>query len=62
MVAAMYAIARMLQLAGLAIPPLAIIAQLNENIKASQMLQFLAVSVGLFLIGYLLQQYGGTRK
>jgi uncharacterized membrane protein YGL010W len=58
----MYTLARMLQLAGLTIPPLAIIAQLAERIKASQMLQFLAVSVGLFLIGYLLQQYGGSRK
>jgi hypothetical protein len=58
----MYSIARMLQLAGLTIPPLAIIAQLSERIKASQMLLFLAVSVCLFLIGYLLQLYGGSRK
>jgi hypothetical protein len=58
----MYSIARMLQLAGLTIPPLAIIAQLSEQIKASQMLLFLAVSVCLFLIGYLLQLYGGSRK
>lgn len=58
----MYSLARMLQLAGLTIPPLAIIAQLAERIKASQMLLFLAVSVCLFLIGYLLQQFGGSRK
>lgn len=58
----MHAFARLLQLAGLTIPPLAIIAQLNEEINAGQMLQFLAVSVGLFLVGYLLQQYRGSRK
>jgi hypothetical protein len=53
----MQTIARLLQLAGLTIPPLAMIAQLMERIKAGQMLQFLFVSVGLFLAGYLLQQY-----
>jgi hypothetical protein len=53
----MQTIARLLQLAGLVIPPLAMIAQLMERIKAGQMLQFLLVSVGLFLAGYLLQQY-----
>lgn len=59
---AMYAFARLLQLAGLTVPPLAIFAQLNERINAAQMLQFLAVSVGLFLVGYLLQQYGRPRS
>jgi hypothetical protein len=53
----MNAIARLLQLAGLTIPPLAMVAQLMERIRAGQMLQFLVVSVGLFLTGYLLQQY-----
>lgn len=53
----MHFIARSLQLAGLTIPPLAMVAQLMERIKAGQLLQFLAVSVGLFLVGYLLQQY-----
>jgi hypothetical protein len=53
----MQTIARLLQLAGLTIPPLAMIAQLMERIRAGQMLQFLVVSVGLFLTGYLLQQY-----
>ena len=55
-------IARLLQFAGLAIPPLAMLAQLAQGIKASQMLLFLVVSVGLFSAGYLLQQYGGSRK
>jgi hypothetical protein len=53
----MRTIARLLQIAGLTIPPLAMIAQLMERIKASQMLLFLAVSVGLFTAGYLLQRY-----
>jgi hypothetical protein len=53
----MRAFARLLQLAGLTIPLLAMVAQLAEQIKASQMLQFLVVSVALFTAGYLLQQY-----
>ncbi len=52
----------MLQVVGLAIPPLAMIAQLGERISAGQMLQFLVASVVLFGIGYLLQQYGGPLK
>ena len=55
----MYTLGRVLQLAGLAIPPLAIAAQLGESITLSQMLEFLAVAVGIFLVGYLLQRYSG---
>ena len=55
----MHAFARLLQLAGLAIPPLAIIAQLSESISLGQMLQFLVASVCLFSIGYLLERYSG---
>ncbi len=58
---AMYAFARLLQIVGLTIPPLAIIAQLNGNIGAGPMLQFLVVSVILFSIGHLLQRYSGGR-
>jgi hypothetical protein len=58
----MQSVARLLQLAGLTIPLLAMVAQLTNNIKAGQMLQFLAVAVGLFLIGYLLQQFTAPRK
>jgi hypothetical protein len=58
----MRAFARLLQLAGLAIPILAMVAQLMERIRAGQMLQFLVVSVCLFTAGYLLQQYGGEPK
>ena len=58
----MQAVARMLQAVGLAIPPLAIIAQLLERISVGQMLQFLVVSVALFCVGYLLQQFRGTRR
>lgn len=56
----MRSFARFLQLVGLTIPPLAMVAQLANRIKANQMLQFLAVSVCIFLVGYLLQQYGGS--
>jgi hypothetical protein len=56
----MQIIARLLQAAGLTIPPLAMVAQLMERIRAGQMLQFLVVSVCLFTAGYLLQQF--TRR
>ena len=56
----MQSIARLLQLAGLTIPPLAMVAQLNESISAGKMLQFLVMSVGLFLLGYTLQRYSGN--
>jgi hypothetical protein len=55
----MYVLSRMLQLVGLAIPPLSIIAQLNQQITLGQMLSFLAVSMGVFAVGYLLQRYSG---
>ena len=58
----MYALARLLQLAGLTIPPLAILAQLSEAIKTGQMLQFLVAAICLFSIGYLMQQYTGKAK
>jgi hypothetical protein len=59
----MLPLARLLQLVGLTIPPLAIIAQLTENISLGQMLGFLVVSIAVFCIGYLMQAYsGGGRK
>jgi hypothetical protein len=58
----MYALARLLQFAGLTIPPLAMVAQLGERIRAGQMLQFLLVAVCLFGAGYLLQQYTSPRQ
>ncbi len=53
----MQILARLLQLAALAIPPLAMAAQLGEHISSGKMLQFLLLSVGLFVLGYTLQQY-----
>jgi len=55
----MFKLGRMLQFVGLVIPPLAIVAQLAESISLGQMLEFLFVSVGVFLMGYLLQRYSG---
>ena len=55
----MHAVSRLLQMLGLTIPPLAIIAQLGEHITAGEMLKFLVVSVCLFGTGYLLQTYRG---
>jgi hypothetical protein len=57
----MYAIARLLQLAGLIILPLAMIAQLSNSISLGQMLRFLLVGVCLFSIGHILQRYFGGR-
>jgi hypothetical protein len=57
----MYTVARFLQIVGLTIPLLAIFAQLNQQISLSQMLGFLIVSVGVFLLGYLVQRFSGGR-
>jgi hypothetical protein len=56
----MYTVGRFLQLVGLAIPPLAIIGELNER-NPSLLLKFLGVSVGIFLLGYLMQRYSGDK-
>lgn len=55
----MYTVARFLQLVGLTIPLLAIVAQLQNAIKANTMLGFLVASVLIFSIGYMLQRYTG---
>ena len=58
----MYTLARMLQMVGLTIPPLAILAQLTDpdNFGTGEMLKFLLMAVGIFLLGYLLQRFGGS--
>ena len=56
----MRTVARVFQLAGLTVPPMAMVAQLSKSISLSQMLGFLVVSICLFLVGYLLQQYSGS--
>ena len=56
----MHSIARLLQLAGLTIPPLAMVAQLNQSISTGRMLQFLVMAVGLFLLGYTIQRHSGS--
>ena len=61
-VLAMYTLARMLQFAGLVIPPLAIMAQLAESISLGQMLGFLVVAISLFSIGHMLQQHSGRDR
>jgi hypothetical protein len=57
----MYTLARFLQMVGLTIPILAILAQLNQTITASKMLGFLIASVLVFSIGYMLQRTIGGR-
>lgn len=53
----MQKLARILQLIGLTIPPIAMVAQLTSHISAGKMLQFLLLSVGIFVFGYTLQVY-----
>lgn len=56
----MYTIARFLQLVGLTIPPLAMVAQLNGDISTGPMLKFLFLAVGIFVLGYFMQRYSGA--
>jgi hypothetical protein len=58
----MHTLSRLLQLAGLVIPPMAMAAQLSERISTGRMLQFLMMAMGLFLLGYTMQRYSGGRK
>ena len=55
----MHFLARLLQLAGLVIPPMAMGAQLSQTISTGRMLQFLMMALGLFVLGYALQRYSG---
>ncbi len=55
----MKGIGKLLQIIGLAIPPLAIVLQLSEAITAGQMLMFLVASVCCFWIGRLTEGYFG---
>ncbi len=60
----MHTLARMLQLVGLTIPPLAIFSQLADpdHFGTGEMLKFLLMAVGVFLLGYLLQRFGGSSE
>ncbi len=49
---------RLLQMIGLAAPPLSILMQLMGSIKANQMLVMLVASVCVFLIGRILEGHG----
>jgi hypothetical protein len=53
----MHALGKLLQLAGLTVPPITILMQLNDAIKASQMLMMLVASVCLFFIGRIIEGY-----
>lgn len=53
----MQAIGKLLQLAGLTIPPLSIIAQLTESISLGKMLMFLVAAVAAFYLGRILEGY-----
>jgi hypothetical protein len=57
----MHTVARFLQMVGLTIPILAVLAQLNQTITASKMLGFLIASVLIFSIGHLLERTSGGK-
>jgi hypothetical protein len=58
----MYPIARLLQVVGLTILPLAMVAQLSNRITAGEMLKAMLYGLGVFMVGYLLQSYRGAGK
>ena len=53
----MEATGKFLQLAGLIVPPVSIIAQLNESISTKQMLVFLVAAASAFCIGRIVEGY-----
>jgi len=50
-------IGKMLQVAGLVVPPLAILAQLAAGVSVGQMLLFLVAAVSAFWLGRILEGY-----
>ena len=60
----MYSLARLLQMAGLTLPPVIILAQISnpEQFGTGPMLKFLLLAVGIFLLGYLLQRFARPAK
>ncbi|NOY42500.1 MAG: hypothetical protein GXP26_11765 [Planctomycetes bacterium] len=54
--------ARLLQLLGMSIAPLAMVVQLSGKISVGEMLKFLLMSVGIFLVGYTLQRFSGSSQ
>ena len=58
----MYTIGRLLQLLGMSIAPLAMVAQLGQQISVGDMLKFLFLSVGIFVLGYTLQRFSGSSQ
>ena len=53
----MRSVGKLLQWAGLAIPPLAIVAELTHSIRLGQMLVFLVAAACCFWIGRILEGY-----
>jgi len=56
----MRTLGRLMQIAGLSIPLLAIVAQLNESITQGQMLMFLIAAVCAFWIGRIVEGFART--
>ncbi len=51
-----YSIARLLQLAGLIILPVAVSANITQSMNLKQSLMLSGIGMGLFFVGWLLQQ------
>jgi uncharacterized membrane protein YGL010W len=52
----LYTLARLLQFAGLLVLPVAMAGNIAESLDLRQMLMLAGIGVGLFAIGWLLQQ------
>lgn len=46
----------------MAIAPLAMVAQLGADLSVGNMLKFLLLAVGIFVLGYTLQRYSGSSQ
>lgn len=55
----LYKLGRFLQLAGMFILPYAMVGNVMEKLDLKQMLVLCAIGVGVFAVGWLLQQAGG---
>lgn len=57
----LYVLARLFQLAGMAALILGSAGNMSERISVTAMYQFLFAGIGLFMVGYWLQQMAGKK-
>lgn len=57
----LYSLGRLLQLAGMICLPLGIAGNISEKISVTAVYQFTIVGIGLFVVGYWMQQASGKK-